>query len=293
MSHTFSPIRRKSAAGLLLLGLAAIAPGAGLPTLTPARAGDLARADLPMEVFAPPHTAPLTGLAVYPPEIQLTTARDRQSIVVQATFADGITRDVTRDATLSLTDPKPVRRLGATVYPVADGSTTLTVAYEGRTVPVPVKVTQATVQPPISFRLDVMPVFMRSGCNTGSCHGAARGKDGFRISLFGFDPEGDHYRLTREMVGRRINLAIPSDSTLLEKSTGSVPHTGGKRFESSSELYQTLHNWIEAGRPMTTSPSSPRSSAWTSIPNKGSSTARARPSGSRSGPGIPTAPTAT
>ena len=113
----------------------------------------------------------------------------------------------------------------------------------------PVKVAQATVQPPLSFRLDVMPVFMRAGCNTGSCHGAARGKDGFRISLFGFDPEGDHFRLTREMVGRRINLAVPSDSTMLEKATGAVNHTGGKRFEASSELYQTLHGWIEAGAP--------------------------------------------
>ena len=54
-----------------------------------------------------------------------------------------------------------------------------------------------------------MPVFMRAGCNTGSCHGAARGKDGFRLSLFGFDPEGDYNRLTREMVGRRVNLAVP------------------------------------------------------------------------------------
>ena len=125
----------------------------------------------------------------------------------------------------------------------------LTVAYGGKSVAVPVKVAQAAVQPPLSFRLDVMPVFMRSGCNTGSCHGAARGKDGFRISLFGFDPEGDHFRLTREMVGRRINLAVPSDSTLLEKATGAVPHTGGKRFEASSELYQTLHGWIEAGAP--------------------------------------------
>ncbi len=236
MSHTFSSIRRMSGVGLLLLGLATIA-----------RAGDRPQADLPAEVFAPPHTAPLTGLAVYPPEIQLTTARDRQSIVVQATFADGITRDVTKDAALSLADPKPARRVGAILYPVADGSTTLTVSYEGRTVPVPVKVSQATVQPPLSFRLDVMPVFMRAGCNTGSCHGAARGKDGFRISLFGFDPEGDHYRLTREMVGRRINRAVPSDSTMLEKAIGAVNHTGGKRFESSSELYQTLHGWIEAG----------------------------------------------
>jgi hypothetical protein len=119
----------------------------------------------------------------------------------------------------------------------------------GESVVVPVKVAQASVVSPLSFRLDVMPVFMRAGCNTGSCHGAARGKDGFRISLFGFDPDGDHFRLTREMVGRRINLAIPSDSTLLEKAVGAVPHTGGKRFETNSELYQTLHGWIEAGAP--------------------------------------------
>ena len=135
------------------------------------------------------------------------------------------------------------------LHPLADGETKLTVAFGGKTVAAPVKVTQSKVTPPISFRLDVMPVFMRAGCNTGSCHGAARGKDGFRISLFGFDPEGDHYRLTREMVGRRINLAVPSDSTMLEKSIGAVQHTGGKRFEPTSELYQTLHHWIESGAP--------------------------------------------
>ena len=68
---------------------------------------------------------------------------------------------------------------------------------------------------------------MRAGCNTGSCHGAARGKDGFRLSLFGFDPDGDHYRLTREQPKRRLNLAIPAESLLIEKATGKVPHTGG------------------------------------------------------------------
>jgi hypothetical protein len=215
----------------------------------PARAGDTKRPELPNQVFAPAQTAPLAGIEVFPPQIHLTTARDRQSIVVQASFADGITRDVTKEASLSLGDPKLVRRAGSVFHPAADGSTTLTVAYGGKTVTVPVKVAQAAVVPPISFRLDVMPVFMRAGCNTGSCHGSARGKDGFRISLFGFDPEGDHYRLTREMVERRLNLAVPSDSTMLEKATGAVPHTGGKRFEPTSELYHTLHSWIEAGAP--------------------------------------------
>ena len=115
---------------------------------------------------------------------------------------------------------------------------------------VPVKVAQATVQPPISFRLDVMPVFMRGGCNTGSCHGAARGKDGFRLSLFGFDPQGDYFRITREMTTRRINLASPSDSLMVEKSIGSVPHTGGKRFERSSEYYKTILDWLKNGAPL-------------------------------------------
>ncbi len=211
-------------------------------------AGDDKLPNLPEQLFATAKAAaPLSSLAVFPSEINLTTARDRQSVVVQATFADGITRDVTREATLALADPKPVRREGAVFYPAADGATTLAVGFGGKTVTVPVKVAQASVSPPVSFRLDVMPVFMRSGCNTGSCHGAARGKDGFRISLFGFDPEGDHFRLTREMVGRRINRAVPAESTLLEKATGVVPHTGGKRFEPSSELYSTLHTWIQSG----------------------------------------------
>lgn len=99
----------------------------------------------------------------------------------------------------------------------------------------------------VSFKLDVMPIFMRAGCNTGSCHGAARGQDGFRVSLFGYDPEGDYHRLTRELATRRINLALPEESLLLTKSTGAVQHTGGERFKSDSAYYRTLKKWIEEG----------------------------------------------
>src|SRR5204862_4717507 len=104
----------------------------------------------------------------------------------------------------------------------------LTVAYAAQSVKVPLTVVRANETPPVSFKLDVMPVFLRAGCNSGSCHGAARGKDGFRLSLFGFDPDGDHYRLCRELNGRRINLALPAESLLIEKACGKVPHTGGK-----------------------------------------------------------------
>ncbi len=191
----------------------------------------------------------LVKVEVFPDAIKLAGTRDRQSLVVQATFADGITRDVTDEASMTPLDPKPLRRQGNVFRAAADGKTTLRVVFGAQTVDVPVEVARAAETPPLSFRLDVMPVFLRSGCNSGSCHGAARGKDGFRISLFGFDPEGDHFRLTREMVGRRVNLAVPGDSTLLEKAVGAVPHTGGKRFETSSELYQTLYEWIDSSAP--------------------------------------------
>ncbi len=101
----------------------------------------------------------------------------------------------------------------------------------------------------LSFRHDVMPVLFRSGCNAGACHGAARGKDGFMLSLFGYDAKGDHYRIVDDMVGRRINLAQPEESLLLTKAIGKVPHTGGELFTEDSEYYQTLLRWIEAGAP--------------------------------------------
>jgi len=105
-------------------------------------------------------------------------------------------------------------------------------------------------QEQISFKNDVMPLFLRGGCNSGSCHGAARGKDGFKLSLFGYDPDGDYYRLLEEYVGRRVNLAVPEKSLILEKVSGSVPHTGGKIFPSDSQYYETLQAWIAAGSPL-------------------------------------------
>ncbi len=141
------------------------------------------------------------------------------------------------------------QREGNLLRPATDGITTLDVAYAGLTASATVEVKDVATERPISFMTDVMPVFARAGCNTGSCHGAARGKDGFRLSLFGFDPRGDYHRLTREIGVRRINLAIPENSLLIEKATGSVPHTGGKLLDKDSAYYRTLMAWLEAGAP--------------------------------------------
>lgn len=188
-------------------------------------------------------------LHVFPADVQLKTLRDRQMVIVQAEYPNGLTRDVTTEAKFTVANPEFVKFENSTLYPTADGKTEMTVEFGGHAVKLPVDIQAAQVERPISFQLDIMPVFMKAGCNTGSCHGAARGKDGFALSLFGFDPEGDYDRITREISGRRINLALPHESLLIEKSAGIVPHTGGKRFGTDSELYDTLIRWLEAKAP--------------------------------------------
>lgn len=100
-----------------------------------------------------------------------------------------------------------------------------------------------------SFRRDVMPVFFRAGCNAGTCHGSARGKDGFMLSLFGYDPKGDYARIVEQLPGRRVNTSVPEKSLLLRKAIAAVPHTGGKLFTPESGFYKTLRDWIAAGAP--------------------------------------------
>ncbi len=103
----------------------------------------------------------------------------------------------------------------------------------------------------VDFERHVMGLFGRSGCNSGSCHGSFQGKGGFRLSLFGYDPDKDYFALTREALGRRVNPADPDNSLVLLKATGAVDHGGGRRFDRASWQYQLLREWIVAGAPWT------------------------------------------
>jgi hypothetical protein len=102
---------------------------------------------------------------------------------------------------------------------------------------------------PVSFRRHVIPVLTKMGCNSGACHGAAAGKNGFALTLRGYDPDADYETITRAAAGRRVNKLEPAKSLILLKPTETLPHMGGKRFEVGSPEYTVLASWIAAGIP--------------------------------------------
>jgi hypothetical protein len=101
----------------------------------------------------------------------------------------------------------------------------------------------------VDFERHVMGLFSKAGCNAGNCHGSFQGKNGFRLSLFGYDPAKDHAALTHDLLGRRLNPVDPDNSLLLLKATGRTPHEGGARFGVDSWQYQLFRAWVAAGAP--------------------------------------------
>ena len=100
---------------------------------------------------------------------------------------------------------------------------------------------------PVSFRREVVPALTKAGCNAGACHGTPTGKNGFRLSLRGYDPALDHHTLTREFAGRRTDRHVPDQSLMLTKATARTPHEGGRRLDPDGELYRLVRGWIGQG----------------------------------------------
>ncbi|MEO6754185.1 MAG: DUF1549 domain-containing protein [Chthoniobacteraceae bacterium] len=186
------------------------------------------------------------SLDIFPPEVSIGPKSDQQRVIVSFTDDDGFTHDVTDAAQASLADAGIADWRDGALHAVKTGATKLSVQHAGLTASAAVKV-QAQAAPKVSFQNEVEPVLMRYGCNTGGCHGASRGKEGFRLSLFGYDPEADHFRLTREFLNRRINLAVPEESLLLLKGSNTLPHGGGKKLLPDDPNYALLLRWIREG----------------------------------------------
>lgn len=187
------------------------------------------------------------SLAVYPKEARLEHQVDTQRLTVVLTRDDGVTIDVTPQATITFAADGIASWADGKLVPVADGETAATFAYGDHQVSVPVHVTNSATIPPASFQNDVLPVLMRMGCNSGACHGSAQGKNGFHLSLFGYDPNEDFVNLTRDVRARRLNPALPDESLMLLKPIGAVDHEGGTLFEKDSSFYNTIRKWIAEG----------------------------------------------
>jgi hypothetical protein len=102
-------------------------------------------------------------------------------------------------------------------------------------------------KPKLSFVKDIVPIFTKSGCANSNCHGSIRGQAGFKLSLFGYEPDLDYDAIVKAQDGRRINRSDPAKSLILIKPTFSTPHGGGERFKVGSLEYDAILQWISDG----------------------------------------------
>jgi hypothetical protein len=184
-------------------------------------------------------------LAVSPAEVKLADKFARVQMLVARAGQDAtrIAKYKVADATVATVDDTGY------LHPLADGNTTLEVTIGDERASVPVVVDGLKTARPVDFAIEVVPLLSRYGCNAGGCHGKASGQNGFKLSLFGFDPAYDYDELVRRTRGRRMNTAAPDQSLLLLKATNKVPHGGGARLDPESEGYQVLRQWIANGAP--------------------------------------------
>jgi hypothetical protein len=135
------------------------------------------------------------------------------------------------------------------VIPHGDGSAQITIRIGDASKTVPVSVSGFSAEPVVDYLDHVRPVLYKSGCNMGACHAAQHGQGGFKLSVFGFDPQADRTAMARDSFSRRVNPMDPPASLLLRKATMQIPHGGGRRLEIGSRDYEMLTHWIRGGAP--------------------------------------------
>lgn len=200
-------------------------------------------------VTKPGDPSKLARLRIQPPKLALTGGLDSRRLLVFGTYGDGREVDLSRSAKLTALDDCARIDADGFLVPVKDGETRVRIEAEGLQAEAVVTVQGLGDAPRISFLRDVMPIINKTGCTSGTCHGAAKGKNGFKLSLRGYDPHFDYEMLVHDVSGRRINRVDPARSLMLAKPTMQVAHGGGLRFDFDSRYYQTLLQWISQGTP--------------------------------------------
>ncbi len=186
-------------------------------------------------------------ISIYPSEIELKGTFSYAQVLLLGLLESGENADLTRLG--KWTVPEALVKISASgiISPLKDGEGVITASFNGNTASIPIKISDTKITSTTSFTKDVMPVLTRTGCNSGTCHGSADGKNGFKLSLRGYDSLFDHRALTDDLEGRRFNRAAPDSSLMLLKSTGQTPHVGGALIQPGDRTYEIIRKWIAEG----------------------------------------------
>jgi WD40 repeat protein/mono/diheme cytochrome c family protein len=209
-----------------------------------------------METAATSEPSPPQGkvvaLEVQPDRINIGSPNDYAQLLVTARLDSGDTVDVTRSVKFTTKPNIASVSSRGILQPLKNGTGKLVIALEGKSTEAPVEIAGLGKPYRADFIRDVAPIVAQLGCNAGTCHGAKEGKNGFKLSLRGYDPEADLRALTDDLASRRVNVASPDDSLMLLKAVAEVPHEGGRRTTVDSKYYQILRQWIANGATLDT-----------------------------------------
>ncbi len=234
-------------------------PGTASSAPSPEVARSAAPGSMPRPAMGPlsragsPVPREIESLVAAPPELHLSMESPLHGVLVSARTPDGFEVDVTREVRWAPGPGAPfVMEVGGMVRALRAGRGSLEARLGGRSVLLPVVVAPAAAPAGdagarVSFVRDVLPALSRVGCNAGACHAKPEGQNGFKLSVFSYDPHHDHAEIVKEDRGRRVFPAAPEESLLLLKPTLGLPHEGGLRFEKGSETHRLLVRWIREG----------------------------------------------
>lgn len=197
-----------------------------------------------------PAPAPAGSLLLMPAASTIEGSYGYQTISAVATTADAVSHDVTAQAQLMSSNPGVVRVQNGLALPTGDGQAEITASLGGRSARAKITVRNFRTDSSLSFATDITPILLKAGCNGSACHGAANGQNGFKLSLFGYEPDKDREAFWTKDNGRRVNPKDPANSLVLLKPVGVVPHGGAKRFAKDGPEYRILLAWIRAGGPL-------------------------------------------
>jgi hypothetical protein len=188
------------------------------------------------------------SLLVQPAVITLSGPRDTQQLLVTGRYLDGSLRDLTPFCDFAIEGSEAVAiQAGGLVLPRSNGRAVVRITVGDRSARVPVTLKDFDRPVPVSFRHDLIAALNVGGCNQGACHGTPSGKNGFKLSLRGYDPAADYLQLTRDVLGRRTDRLDPESSLILQKALGRVPHEGGLRFQAHSVPARMMRAWLTEG----------------------------------------------